>query len=97
MTNMIAKIMTGAASGPEASEKERDNSSRMDNGGLETPQHADTTPERGPDKHQQLQQQPKPKLRLQPKLQPKPQQEPKPRSAPTPARRWETVLPRAQS
>ena len=45
--------------------------------------------------HQQLQQQPKPRLQLI--LEPKLQHEPKPGSAPTPARRWETVPPPAWS
>jgi len=68
---------------------------RTDGGGLEAFQHPDTTREEGPETRQQLQQQQKPKLQL--KLQPKPQPAPKPRSATTPARRWETVPPRAKS
>ena len=57
--------------------------------------HADTMQEGGPEKHQQLKQQPKPRLQL--KLYPKPQQQPKPKSSPTTPRLWETVLLRAQS
>jgi len=95
ITNMIAKIMKGVASGQEVREKERDETAGTDGGGLQASQHADTTREEEPEKRQQLQQQPKPKLQL--KLQPKPQPAPKPKSAPTPARRWETVPPRAES
>jgi len=95
ITNMIAKVVKGVAPGQEAREKERDKTARMDGGGLEASQHAATTQEGGPEKHQQLLQQPKPRLQL--KLQPNPQHEPKPKSAPTPARRWETVPPCAQS
>jgi len=80
---MIAKVMKGVASGEEAREKERDKTARMDGGELEASQHADTTQEGGQEKHQQLQQQPKPRLQL--KLPPKLQAEPKPKSAPTPA------------
>jgi len=57
-------------------------------------QHADITLDGGPERRQQLQQQPKPKLLV--KLQPTLQQETKPKLAPTPARRWETVPPQAQ-
>ena len=71
ITNMIAKVVKGVAPGQEAREKERDKTASMDGGGLEASQHADTTQEGGPEKHQQLQQQPKPRLQL--KLQPKPQ------------------------
>jgi len=95
ITNMIARIMKGVASGHEARENERDETAGMDGGGLEASQHADTTREEEPEKRQQLQQQPKPKLQL--KLQPKPQRAPKPKSAPTPARWWETFPPRAKS
>ena len=94
-TNMITWVMTCVAPGQEAREKQRDKTARMDGGGLEASQHADTTQEGGPEKHKQLQQQLKPRLPL--KMQPKPQEEPKHKSAPTPARRWETVPPRAQS
>ena len=51
--------------------------------------------EAGPEKHQPLLQQPKPKLQI--KLQRTPQQEPKPKSAPTHARWLETVPLRTQS
>ena len=68
---------------------------KMDGGGLEASQHADTTQEGGAEKCQQLQQQPKPKLLL--KLQPNPQHEPKLKLALAPARRWQTVPPWAQS
>ena len=71
ITNMIAKVVKGVAPGQEAREEERDKTASMDGGGLEASQHADTTQEGGPEKHQQLQQQPKPRLQL--KLQPKPQ------------------------
>jgi hypothetical protein len=95
ITNMIAKIMKGVAPGQEAREKERDETAGLDSGGLEASQHADTTREEEPEKLQQLQQQPKPKLQL--KLHPKLQPAPKPKSAPTPARQWVTVRPRANS
>jgi hypothetical protein len=45
ITNMIAKVMKGVAPGQEAREKERDETARMDGGGLEASQHADTTQE----------------------------------------------------
>jgi len=66
-----------------------------DGGGLEASQHADTTREVGAEERQQPQQQPKPKPKLQLTLQPTPQPAPEPKSAPTPARRCETVKPRA--
>jgi len=87
-------VMKRVAPGRAAREKERDKTARLDGGGLEASQHADTTQEGGPEIHQQLQKQPKPRLQL--KLQPKPQHEPKPKSAPTPTRRWETVAPRTK-
>jgi outer membrane biosynthesis protein TonB len=96
ITNMIAKTMKGVAQGQEEREREREATARMDGGGLEASQHADTTREEGPEERQQpQQQQPKPKPKLQPKRQPVP----KPKSAPTPtpARRWETVPPRGNS
>jgi hypothetical protein len=97
---MIVKVLNGVAPGQEVREEERDKTARMDGGGLEASQHADTTQEGGPEKHQpvhQLQQQPKPGLQL--KLQPKPQHEPKtkPKSAHRPSRQWEPVPLRAQS
>ena len=46
---MIAKVMKGVAGDQEAREKERDRTARMDGGGLEASQHADTTQERGRD------------------------------------------------
>jgi len=95
ITNMIAKVMKGVTPGQEAREKERDETARMDGGGLEASHHADTPQEGGPERSQQLQQQPKPRLPLE--VQPKPQHEPKPKSAPTPVRWWETVPPRTQS
>jgi hypothetical protein len=76
ITNLSAKVMKEVAAGQEAREKERDKTARIDGGGLEASQHADTTQKGGPEKYQQLQQQPKP--RPQPKLQPKPQHEPRP-------------------
>ena len=94
ITNMIATVMTGVAPGQEARGKERDKTTRMDGGGLEASQHADTTQERGQEKLQQRKQQLKPRLQLKP--QPEPQHKPKPKSAPTPGRWWETVPPRAQ-
>jgi hypothetical protein len=98
--SMITTVLNGVASAQEASKKERYKTAKMDIGGLEALQHADTTPERGPDKHQQLpqlQQQPKPKPKLQLKLQPKLQHKPRPKSAPTTLMRWETIPPRAKS
>jgi len=71
ITIMIAKVMQGVAPGQEAREKERDKTAGMDGGGLEASQHADTTQEAGPEKCQQLQQQPETRLPL--KGQPKPQ------------------------
>jgi len=68
---MIAMLMKGAAAGQEAREEERDRTARRVGGGLEAGQHADTTPEGLPEKHKQLQQQPKPKQQL--KLQCNPQ------------------------
>jgi len=93
--NIIVKVMKEVAPGKEAREKERDETARMDGGGLEASQHADTPQDGGPEKSQQLQQQPKPRLPL--KVQAKPHHAPKPKSASTPARRWETVPPRTQS
>jgi hypothetical protein len=40
---MIVKITKGVAPPQEARQKERDETERMDGGGLETSQHADTT------------------------------------------------------
>jgi hypothetical protein len=96
ITNMVAEVRKGAAPGQEATEEERDKTARMDGGGLEASQHADTTQQGGPEKCQQQRQlQPKPRLQLT--LQPKPQHEPKQQSAPTPGRQWETIPPHAQS
>jgi len=97
ITNMIAKTMKGVAQGQEDRVIEREVTARTDGGGLEASQHADTTREEGPEEPQQPQQHPKPSPKLQLKLQFKPQPSPKPKSAPTPARRWDTVLPRAKS
>jgi len=99
ITNMIAKTMKGVAQGQEERAREREVTARTDSGGLEAPRHADTTREEGPKDRQQpqQQQQPKPRAQLQLKLKPKQQPMPKPKSAPTPARRWETVPPRAKS
>ena len=87
--------MDGVAPGQEGRGKERDKTARMDGGGLEASQHTDTTQEGGPEKHQQLHQQPKPRLQL--KMQPTPRHEPNQESAPTPTRHGDTVPPRAQS
>jgi len=95
ITNTIAKFMKGVAPGQEVRKKEREMTARMDCGGLEASQHADTMREEGPQKCQQLQQQPKSKLQL--KLQPKLQPTPKHRSSPTHARWWETVPLRTKS
>ena len=43
ITNMIAKVMKGVAPGQEVREKPREKTARMDGGGLESSQHADTT------------------------------------------------------
>jgi len=94
ITNMIAKVMKGVAPGQEVREKDTEKTASMDGRGLEASEHADTTREEGPEQRHQPRQQPKPKLQL--KLQRKPQPAPKPKSAPTPARRWESVPPRAQ-
>ena len=85
ITNMIANVVKRVAPSQEAREKKRVKTAKMDGGGLEASQHADTTQEGGPEKRQQLQQQLKPKLQL--KLQPKRQHEPKPKLAPAPSRR----------
>jgi hypothetical protein len=76
-------------------EKEKTKTAKRDGGGPKDSQHADTMPEGEPDKRQQLEQQPKPKLRRgqQSTL----QHEPKPKLPPTPARWWETVQPQANS
>jgi hypothetical protein len=95
ITNMIAKVMKGVPPGQEAREKKRHKPAGMDGRGLEASQHVDTTQEGGPEKRQQLQQQPETRLPLI--VQAKLQHEPKPMLAPTPARRWETVPPRTQS
>jgi len=95
--NMITKTMKGVAQGQEETGRERDVTARTDGGGLEASQHADTTREEGPEGRQQPQQQPKPKPKLQFKRQPTPQLAPKRKSGPTPARRWETIAPRAKS
>jgi len=71
ITNMMVKIMKAVAPGEEARKQERDETARLDGGGLEASQHADTPQEGGPENGQQLQQQPKPRLPL--KVQPKPQ------------------------
>jgi len=94
---MIAKTMKGVVQGQEGREREREMTARTDSGGLEASQHTDTTREEGPEERQHLPQQPKPKPKLQLTLQPKLQPAPKPESAPTPARRWETITPRATS
>jgi len=49
ITNMIAKVMEGVAPGQEAREKERDKTSKLDGGGREASQHADTTQKGGPE------------------------------------------------
>jgi hypothetical protein len=54
ITNMIAKIMTGVASGQDAREKERDETAETDGGGLQASQYADMTLEEEPEKPQQL-------------------------------------------
>jgi len=97
ITNMIAKTMKPVEQGEEGREREREMTARMDGGGLEASQHANTTQEEGPEERQPPQQQPKPKPKLQLKVQPKPQPAPKLKSAPKPARWWETVPPRAKS
>jgi len=80
---MIPNVMKGVAPVQEKREKERHKTARMDSGGLEASQNADTTQKAGQEKCQQLQQQPKPRLQL--KLQPKLQHEQKLLSVPTPA------------
>jgi hypothetical protein len=95
ITYMITKVKKGVAPGQEGREKERDETTGMEGVGLEASQHADTTEEGGPEKHQQLQQKPRPRLPF--KSQPKSQHEPKPKSSLTPAKQWETVPPGTQS
>jgi len=101
ITNMIAKTMKGVAQGQEEKEKEREVTARTDGGGLDASQHADMTQEEGPKERQQpqRQQQPKPwpKLQVNLQLQPQPVHKPKSAPSPTPARRWETVPPRAKT
>jgi len=81
---MIAKVMKGVAPGNGGREKEREKDARMDGGGLEASQHADTTQDEGAEERQQPHPQPKPKLDL--KLQPEPQHASKPKPPPKPAR-----------
>ena len=95
ITNMIVKVMKEVAPGQEARDKERDETAGMDSGGLDASQPADTAQEGGPEKRQQLHQQPKSRLPLT--VQPKLHHQPKPMSAATSTRRWETVPPRTQS
>jgi len=85
ITYVIAKVMKSVAPGQVAREKERDKTVKMNGGGLEDSQHADTMLPGGPEKRQQLQQQPMAQQLL--KLQRKVQYEPKQMLAPTPARR----------
>jgi len=86
--------MKGVAQCQEGRKTEREMTARMDGTGLEASQHRHTMREVGPEKRQQLQQQPKPKLQL--KLQPKQQPMPKRQAAPTPARLLEMVPPKAK-
>ena len=95
ITTMIANIMKGVAPGQEARKKERDQTARMDGGELEASQNSETPQGGGPEKRQQLQQQPKPRLPL--KVQPTQQHEPRPKSAHTPARWRGKVKRRTQS
>ena len=85
ITNMIAKVLKCVVPGQAVREKESKKAARMDGGGLDTAQHADTTQEEGPEECQRPRQQLKPKLQLT--LQPKLQTAPKPKPPPTPARR----------
>jgi len=85
ITIIIGKVIEGVAPGEEVREKERDKTARMESGGLEASQQAHSTQERGPEKLQKLEQQPKPRLWLE--LQLEPQRQLKPKSVPTPARR----------
>jgi hypothetical protein len=64
ITNIIVKFMKGVEPGLEARENERDKTAQMDVEGLEALQHSYTMHEGGPEKGQQLQQQPKTKLQL---------------------------------
>jgi len=64
ITNMIAKTTKGVAQCQEGREEEREMTARTDGGGLEGSQHGEMTREEGPEKRQQLQYQPKPKLQL---------------------------------
>jgi hypothetical protein len=64
ITNMIVKAMKEVAPRHEAREKERDKTTGMDGGGLQGLQHAHTTQEGGPEKRQQLKQQPETSLPL---------------------------------
>jgi len=95
ITNTIAKVMKRVARGQEVRHKGRDESAGMYGGGLEASHHEDTAQEGSPEKHQQLQQQPKPRLPL--KVQPKSQHKRKPKSARTPTRWCDTIPPRTQS
>jgi hypothetical protein len=61
---MIAKVMKGVAPSQEARHIEREMTARMDGGGREASQHADTMQDEGPETCQQLQQQPNPKLKI---------------------------------
>jgi carbon monoxide dehydrogenase subunit G len=66
--NIIAKTMKVVAHVEEERERNRQVTVRMDGGGLEASQHADTTREEGPEECQQPQQQTKPKPKLQLKV-----------------------------
>jgi len=70
ITNINAKVLKGVAPCQDARDEHRGKTAKMDGGGLEDSHDADTTQERGPEKHQQLQQWLKSKLllKLQPKL-----------------------------
>jgi len=70
ITNIIAMTMKALGQGQEWREGENQMTARTDCGGLEASQHADATREEGPEKRQEWQQSPKPKLQL--KQQPKP-------------------------
>ena len=84
MKMLAAVRVVEAATGQEMRVKQRDKKAMQDGSGLQALRNADTTQNGEPEKHQQLQQQPKPKL--QPKLQLNLQQELKPKSSPTPVR-----------
>jgi len=68
ITIMITKTMNGVAQRQQGRERESEMTAKTDSGGLQASQHAAMMREEGPEEHQQLQQQLKPKPKLHLKL-----------------------------